>query len=73
MASTKKNTYGSYSGDTPRIALVLTPLDDKNLRLAAQIGATDVVYYNMNEMPTTAEALTDVRKVILVSLARTLL
>ena len=32
--------------DRPRIALVVTPFNDANLRLAAQIGAEDIVYYN---------------------------
>jgi mannonate dehydratase len=47
------------SGRTrPSIALVVTPFSDENLRLAAQIGAEDIVYYNMSTMPsTTAELL----------------
>ena len=40
-----------------RIGLVLTPLHESNLRLAAQIGVTDVVYYDMNGMPSTYEEL----------------
>ena len=40
--------YGSYDGVAPRIALVLTPLNEENLLLAAQVGATDIVYYNMD-------------------------
>jgi hypothetical protein len=40
--------YGSYDGAAPRIALVLTPLNEDNLLLAAQVGATDIVYYNMD-------------------------
>lgn len=32
--------YANYSGTTPRIASVLTPLDDDNLALVAQIGVT---------------------------------
>ncbi|MGH9161246.1 MAG: mannonate dehydratase [Vicinamibacteraceae bacterium] len=34
-----------------RIGLVLTPLNDANLRLAAQVGVTDIVYYDMETMP----------------------
>ena len=34
--------YANWDRDTPRIACVLTPLSDKNLRLAAQIGVTGV-------------------------------
>src|ERR1041385_4194466 len=44
-----------------RIALVLTPLNDSNLRLATQIGVTDVVYYDMKAMPSTAAELIRVR------------
>ncbi len=66
--------YNDYHGSAPRISLVLTPLDDTNLALAAQvaretlcltkqIGVTDVVYYNMDEMPSTATALRAVREV----------
>jgi hypothetical protein len=32
--------YANYSGTVPRIASVLTPLDDDNLALVAQIGVT---------------------------------
>lgn len=32
--------YANYTGDTPRIASVLTPLSDENLMLAAQLGIT---------------------------------
>ncbi len=67
--------YGDYSGPAPRISLVLTPLDEQNLGLAAQvrleicfrfifqIGVTDIVYYNMDEMPSTAEDLKRIRAV----------
>lgn len=48
----------------PRIALVLTPLDEKNLRLACQIGVTDVVYYNMETMPETGKELQEVKSLI---------
>lgn len=34
-----------------KIGLVLTPLDDSNLRLASQIGAEEVVYYDMYGVP----------------------
>src|ERR1051325_9974355 len=44
-----------------RIGLVLTPLNDSNLRLAAQIGVIDVVYYDMNAMPSTYEDLRRIR------------
>lgn len=44
-----------------RIGLVLTPLNDSNLRLAAQIGVTDVIYYDMNGMPSTYEELRRLR------------
>jgi mannonate dehydratase len=44
-----------------RIGLVLTPLNDANLRLAAQIGVTDVVYYDMHAMPSTYEELRRIR------------
>lgn len=54
-------TYGDYSGIAPRIASVLTPLDDKNLALAAQIGITDIIYYNMQEMLSTVEELVTLR------------
>lgn len=36
--------YGKWAGTTPTISSVLTPLDEDNLTLAAQIGITDVVY-----------------------------
>mmetsp|Transcript_17277 Transcript_17277/g.45041 ORF Transcript_17277/g.45041 Transcript_17277/m.45041 type:complete len:377 (-) Transcript_17277:59-1189(-) len=52
-----RRDYGAYSGPSPRIALVLTPLNDDNLMLAAQVGATDVVYYNMDSMPDSAVEL----------------
>ena len=77
-----------------RLALVLTPLDDANLRLASQVGSwalwkrpqsfsfvgggpvdkeqpvwlvpqvgvEDIVYYNMEEMPSTVETLVGVRE-----------
>ena len=34
-----------------RIALVLTPFNEENLQLAAQLGVDDIVYYNMLSMP----------------------
>ncbi len=40
-----------------KIGLVLTPLDDLNLQLAKQVGATDVVYYHMTCMPETYSEL----------------
>ncbi|EGD75984.1 mannonate dehydratase [Salpingoeca rosetta] len=54
--------YCNWTGATPRIASVLTPLNDKNLRLAAQIGVTDVVYYDMDAMPDTVEELVALRQ-----------
>lgn len=36
-----------------KIGLVLTPLNHLNLKLASQIGVTDVVYYHMENMPST--------------------
>ena len=47
-----------------RIGLVLTPLNESNLRLAAQIGVTDVVYYDMKAMPSTCDELRRVRSYI---------
>jgi mannonate dehydratase len=44
-----------------RIGLVLTPLNESNLRLSAQIGVTDVVYYDMKTMPSMAGELTRIR------------
>lgn len=40
-----RTVYADYSGPAPRISMVLTPLSDENLRMAAQIGVTDVVRY----------------------------
>ena len=40
-----------------RIGLVLSPMSETNLKLAAQIGASDVVYYDMDGMPDTYEEL----------------
>lgn len=45
-----------------RIALVLTPFNDENLELAAQIGVDDIVYYDMNGIPDTAEELRAIRR-----------
>ena len=42
--------YGGYRGSAPRIAMVLTPLDEKNLRLAVQLGVTDIVFYGAPPM-----------------------
>jgi hypothetical protein len=50
--------YGSYDGAAPRIALVLTPLNEDNLLLAAQVGATDIVYYNMDSSEWSRSAAT---------------
>jgi mannonate dehydratase len=44
-----------------RIALVLTPHNEANLRLAAQVGVDDIVYYDMNGMPESVEAMLAVR------------
>eukprot|EP00049_Salpingoeca_infusionum_P006975 m.113503 g.113503 ORF g.113503 m.113503 type:complete len:366 (-) comp13517_c0_seq1:210-1307(-) len=54
--------YSNYAGSAPRIASVLTPLDDENLQLAAQIGITDIVYYDMDKMPSTATELLKARQ-----------
>eukprot|EP01126_Amoeba_proteus_P034574 TRINITY_DN344_c0_g2_i13.p1 TRINITY_DN344_c0_g2~~TRINITY_DN344_c0_g2_i13.p1 ORF type:complete len:364 (-),score=44.80 TRINITY_DN344_c0_g2_i13:160-1251(-) len=51
MESKPRHCYGSWAGSTPTIASVLTPFTDDNLLVAAQIGITDVVYYNMDFMP----------------------
>jgi mannonate dehydratase len=40
-----------------KIGLVVTPFNEMNLQLAAQIGAEEIVYYNMNGMPSTVEEL----------------
>ena len=40
-----------------RIGLVVQPFTDANLRLASQIGVSDVVYYDMARMPETLEQL----------------
>src|SRR4051794_32079576 len=40
-----------------KIGLVLTPLDEANLRLAAQIAAEEVVYYDMYGVPPAEELL----------------
>lgn len=44
-----------------RIGLALQPLSDHNLKLAAQIGADEVVFYDMTTMPMTTSALRDLR------------
>lgn len=51
----------SYHNDPLRIALVLTPFNDLNLQLASQISVTDIIYYDMNTMPTTAEELQKIK------------
>lgn len=56
------HSYGGYTGNVPRIASVLTPLDDDNLALVSQIGVTDVVSYDMGTMPSTGAELLAVRK-----------
>eukprot|EP01116_Phalansterium_solitarium_P004189 TRINITY_DN15101_c0_g1_i1.p1 TRINITY_DN15101_c0_g1~~TRINITY_DN15101_c0_g1_i1.p1 ORF type:complete len:358 (+),score=19.31 TRINITY_DN15101_c0_g1_i1:207-1280(+) len=53
----RKLPQRSYKDDDLRIALVLTPLNDNNLALAAQLSVTDIIYYNMDTMPTTVEEL----------------
>jgi len=49
-----------------RLAVVCTPLDDANLRLAKQISCEDIVYYNMSAMPHTVEALKAVKEQVLI-------
>lgn len=44
------------------IGLVIMPSTDANLKLAAQIGVTDVVYYDMTTMPDRAQTLIDAKK-----------
>lgn len=44
-----------------RIALVLTPLNDTHLRLAAQIGVEEIVYYDMNGLHLDAPTLRELR------------
>lgn len=51
----------NYFDDNLRIALVLTPLNDQNLALAAQISVTDIIYYNMDTMPMTVEELQQIK------------
>ena len=45
-----------------RIGLVITPFDETNLQLAAQVGAEEIVFYDMNGMPTTVEALLEKKR-----------
>lgn len=45
-----------------KIALVLTPFNEENLQLAAQIGADEIVHYDMNGMPASVEAILAVRR-----------
>lgn len=45
-----------------RIGLVVMPMSDRYLRRAAQIGVSDVVYYDMQTMPQTAEELRAARQ-----------
>src|SRR5687768_14782104 len=45
-----------------KIALVLTPFNEENLQLAAQLGVDEIVHYDMNGMPATAEAILAVRR-----------
>jgi mannonate dehydratase len=40
-----------------RLSAVIQPPTDENLRLLAQIGVPDLVYYNMQGMPDSLEAL----------------
>ena len=40
-----------------KIGLVVMPSTEVNLRRAAQIGVTDIVYYDMTTMPDRAEVL----------------
>jgi len=40
-----------------KISAVIQPPSDENLRLLAQLGVPDLVYYNMAGMPTELEAL----------------
>ncbi|MFA5057268.1 MAG: mannonate dehydratase [Opitutaceae bacterium] len=44
-----------------RIALVITPFNDSNLQLAAQLGVEEIVGYDMNGMPDSVEALAGLR------------
>jgi mannonate dehydratase len=40
-----------------KLSAVVNPPSDENLRLLAQLGVPDLVYYNMQGMPTELEAL----------------
>eukprot|EP00757_Euglenozoa_sp_SAG-D1_P025665 gene25665-11372_t len=44
-----------------KLALVCTPLNNENLDLAKQISCDEIVYYDMDTMPLTVEALTEVK------------
>eukprot|EP01114_Cavostelium_apophysatum_P001394 TRINITY_DN11200_c0_g1_i1.p1 TRINITY_DN11200_c0_g1~~TRINITY_DN11200_c0_g1_i1.p1 ORF type:complete len:356 (+),score=57.93 TRINITY_DN11200_c0_g1_i1:99-1166(+) len=56
-----RRVHRNYHDDDLRIALVLTPFDEINLQLAAQISVTDIVYYNMDTMPLTVKELQEVK------------
>lgn len=43
------------------IALVLTPLNERNLQLAAQISVDEIVYYTMGGMSESMAELRDLR------------
>ncbi len=45
-----------------RIGLVVTPFIAPNLQLAAQIGVEEIVYYDMNTMPSTVEGLLEKKR-----------
>ena len=45
-----------------KIGLVITPFDEANLRLAAQVGVEEIVYYDMYGLPSEAEELVRVRQ-----------
>jgi len=56
-----RRVHRDYKDDDLRVALVLTPLDDVNLQLAAQISVTDIIYYNMDTMPMTSKELQQIK------------
>ncbi len=45
-----------------KIGLVITPFDELNLQLAAQLGVDEIVYYDMNGMRDTVEGLLETKK-----------
>ncbi len=45
-----------------KLGLVVQPYSDDNLRLAAQIGVEQIVYYDMTTMPDSVEVLTAERQ-----------